>query len=70
MGLNVLHQSWQLYSYLYITAAVYTNWVFPKLITRVSHNGTFDALIETLETMSMHAQIEYFILTIRTPHDG
>ena len=39
---------------------------FPKLIIKVSHNGSFDALIKILETTE-HAQIELFILIISVP---
>ena len=42
---------------------------FPKLIIRVRHNGSIDALMKTLETIE-HAQIDFFILIIRIPHDS
>ena len=35
----------------------------------VPHNGSFDAWIETVETTE-HAEIEFFILTIRVPQDS
>ena len=41
---------------------------FLKLIIRVLHNGLFDAWMKTLETIE-HAQIKFFILIIRVPHD-
>ena len=40
---------------------------FSKLIIKVSHNGSFDAKMKTLETIE-HAQIECFILIIRVPY--
>ena len=62
-----------MYSYLILAKDVFIclqkyaqNEFFPKLIIKVSHIGSFDALIKILET-TVHAQIELFILIISVP---